>query len=233
MAGIASPPDTEDALLAALNQKNLAALCLSGGGIRSASFALGLLQALAGLPRGANSAPAPEEQSLLFRFNYLSTVSGGGYIGAWLTAMLHRNGAPATHEALTRASPETHPEADRSRFLKGLPVEWVRAYANFITPKRGLFSVDTWHGFAIILRNMLLTWLIALPSFVMAVIGVIVAAVVIALARSIAVPVHWPALDFEPTHMVSIALAAVGLSLHVWGACYVLSAISDIETSGR
>src|ERR1700736_6707071 len=47
-----------------------AALCLSGGGIRSASFALGVLQALA-------------RHGLLRHFHYLSTVSGGGYIGSW------------------------------------------------------------------------------------------------------------------------------------------------------
>src|SRR5215472_12780511 len=55
------------------------ALCLSGGGIRSASFALGVLQALA-------------RHGLLFRFDYLSTVSGGGYIGSWLSAWRHHAG---------------------------------------------------------------------------------------------------------------------------------------------
>ena len=53
------------------------ALCLSGGGIRSATFGLGLLQGLA-------------RKNLLARFDYLSTVSGGGYIGAWLSAWAHR-----------------------------------------------------------------------------------------------------------------------------------------------
>jgi hypothetical protein len=53
------------------------ALCLSGGGIRSASFALGVLQGLA-------------RYDLLRHFNYLSTVSGGGYIGSWLTAWNYR-----------------------------------------------------------------------------------------------------------------------------------------------
>src|SRR5262245_57771329 len=53
------------------------ALCLSGGGIRSASFGLGVLQALA-------------RRDLLFRFHYLSTVSGGGYIGGWLSAWRRR-----------------------------------------------------------------------------------------------------------------------------------------------
>src|ERR1700754_4088006 len=52
------------------------ALCLSGGGIRSAAFALGVLQALS-------------RKGLLTRFNYLSTVSGGGYIGGWLQRWIH------------------------------------------------------------------------------------------------------------------------------------------------
>ncbi|MBS0583487.1 MAG: hypothetical protein JSS42_10355 [Proteobacteria bacterium] len=46
-----------------------AGLALSGGGIRSATFCLGLIQGLA-------------RNGLLRRFDYLSTVSGGGYIGA-------------------------------------------------------------------------------------------------------------------------------------------------------
>jgi hypothetical protein len=60
----------------AAHKCSLSALCLSGGGIRSASFSLGIIQALA-------------DKDLLQRFDYLSTVSGGGYIGAWLSARLH------------------------------------------------------------------------------------------------------------------------------------------------
>ncbi|HMY98412.1 MAG TPA: patatin-like phospholipase family protein [Burkholderiaceae bacterium] len=51
-------------------------LALSGGGIRSASFCLGVLQALA-------------HDGKLKNIDYLSTVSGGGYIGASLTYLLH------------------------------------------------------------------------------------------------------------------------------------------------
>src|SRR2546421_629779 len=51
------------------------ALCLSGGGIRSASFAIGVMQGLSCL-------------SVLTDFDYLSTVSGGGYAGSWLSAWL-------------------------------------------------------------------------------------------------------------------------------------------------
>src|SRR6266403_4779227 len=57
----------------------LAALCLSGGGIRSATFNLGVLQYLAKI-------------GLLGKFDYLSSVSGGGYIAGWLRTWMHREG---------------------------------------------------------------------------------------------------------------------------------------------
>src|SRR5690348_11498112 len=46
---------------------DLSALCLSGGGIRSATFNLGVIQGLA-------------QFGLLSGFDFLSTVSGGGYL---------------------------------------------------------------------------------------------------------------------------------------------------------
>ncbi len=52
----------------------LTGLALSGGGIRSAAFNLGLLQGL-------------YDKDLLRQVDYLSTVSGGGYAGAHLSSM--------------------------------------------------------------------------------------------------------------------------------------------------
>jgi hypothetical protein len=52
-------------------------LALSGGGIRSASFCLGVMQAL-------NAA------GVLRTFDYLSTVSGGGYIGSSMTVAMSK-----------------------------------------------------------------------------------------------------------------------------------------------
>src|SRR5437899_6183432 len=52
-----------------------AAFCISGGGIRSATFGLAILQGLA-------------RCGLLEKSHYLSTVSGGGYIGSWLSAWI-------------------------------------------------------------------------------------------------------------------------------------------------
>jgi hypothetical protein len=54
---------------------DLVGLALSGGGVRSASFNLGLLQAF-------------YRHGLIRHVDYLSTVSGGGYIGSYLSALL-------------------------------------------------------------------------------------------------------------------------------------------------
>ncbi|MBB4509568.1 patatin-like phospholipase family protein [Rhizobium leguminosarum] len=61
-------------------------IALSGGGIRAAIVALGVLQSLA-------------EQGLLRKFDYISTVSGGGYIGSalswfWSSARIAEEGLP-------------------------------------------------------------------------------------------------------------------------------------------
>ena len=67
-------------------RETLVSLSLSGGGIRSAITCLGILQALA-------------EMRLLECIDYLCTVSGGGYIGACLSALLSvRDMAQATNE---------------------------------------------------------------------------------------------------------------------------------------
>jgi hypothetical protein len=122
-----------------------AALCFSGGGIRSATFALGVAQGLAG-------------RGLLKHFDYLSTVSGGGYIGSWLSSWIHRaGGSEKVFAALAggRAESPTEPEPP--------PLEHLRKYSNYLTPKLGAFSADTWTLVATYLRNLLLNWLVFIP----------------------------------------------------------------------
>ena len=53
----------------------LVGLALSGGGVRSGAVSLGLLQSL-------------YHQRLLNQFDYMSTVSGGGYAGTYFSSML-------------------------------------------------------------------------------------------------------------------------------------------------
>ena len=61
-------------------------LAFSGGGIRSATFNLGVIQALA-------------EKKLLRRFHYLSTISGGSYIGSWLSLFIRNYGNGKVEDA--------------------------------------------------------------------------------------------------------------------------------------
>ena len=65
--GLEGPPS--------VNQ-GLQGIAFSGGGIRSATFCLGVVEAAA-------------NAGLLKRADYLSTVSGGGYIGSCLSSVLN------------------------------------------------------------------------------------------------------------------------------------------------
>jgi hypothetical protein len=145
--------NVRDIRLAAIYQRRhdheSAALCLSGGGIRSGTFALGLFQGLA-------------RHKLLRQFDYLSTVSGGGYMGGWLTAWIHRHSAPGKRldgvvEDLTNATPGSKIDPDPEA------IRHLREYSNFLTPKAGLLSTDTWTFIAIYIRNLLLNWSVIVP----------------------------------------------------------------------
>src|SRR5262249_10386513 len=143
---------------------DLVGLALSGGGIRSATFSLGVLQGLA-------------ELRLLKHFDYLSTVSGGGYIGSWLAAWVKREGDLANVEgqlctgrvAQSQARRWTDPAApaagaDRVLDDEAEPVRHLRAYSNYLAPRPGLFSADGWVLIAIYLRNFLLNQLVLLQA---------------------------------------------------------------------
>lgn len=138
-------------LAARAHKAGMVGLALSGGGLRSATFGLGVLQALA-------------NQRLLRHLDYLSTVSGGGFIGGWLSKCIHEQGsdvrkveemlAPGGTNAAGRA------EAPAIRFL--------RQYCNYLSPRGGMFSADTWTLIGTYARNtglnltMLVAWLCAL-----------------------------------------------------------------------
>ncbi len=127
---------------------NRVGLAFSGGGIRSATFNLGVLQQL-------------QELDLLRHVDYLSTVSGGGYIGAWLVGNVRR-----TRYWLSRLT-----SWDKS-------IEHLRRYSNYLAPESGLLRADSWSIWGTWIRNAFLiqltgfTWLsfllvsiLALKSF--------------------------------------------------------------------
>ena len=74
-------------------------LALSGGGIRSATFCLGVVQVLA-------------ERGLMKYFDFLSTVSGGGYTGSFVTS---RIGGAADFDQITNPF---GPDTDAIRYLR-------------------------------------------------------------------------------------------------------------------
>jgi hypothetical protein len=139
---------------------HLVGLAISGGGIRSATFALGVLQAVAHF-------------KLLRRIDYLSTVSGGGYIGSWLSAWLRREQSVANVELQLAPSRVDESDAARRPLPPGFVVDdepetihHLRAYSDYLAPRPGLLSPDTWTILAIYFRNILINLLMLLPATV-------------------------------------------------------------------
>jgi patatin-like phospholipase len=151
-----APTDLNE-VVALLHSKERAALCISGGGIRSASFALGVIQGLAKL--GKNAA-----DSVLNKVDYISTVSGGGYVGSWLTGWATRSGSMEAVIGELRAKPD-----DKLR-PEPKEVHHLREYSNYLTPKLGLLTADTWAFFGAYFRNLLLMWLVLIP-FLLGILG--------------------------------------------------------------
>jgi WD40 repeat protein len=191
-AGISSR-ENEERTRRAIDESDtdLAALCLSGGGIRSASFGLGVLQGLARL-------------RLLDRFHYLSSVSGGGYIASWLSAWRHREGDDIVFRKLG-ALPETGVEPPE--------ISGLRADSNYLTPQLGLLSADTWTVIALYVRNLLLNWLLFLPFFMGCFMLPRLCAGVLMYVTTLS---HYPAV-FQGARLLGSLSTVVGLGFSVYG----------------
>src|ERR1039458_4319295 len=124
-------------------QKGLIGLAFSGGGIRSATFNLGVLQALS-------------RTRLLHFVDYVSTVSGGGYIGSWLMAWMYHEKI-GIKEIETRLSSEGYSTANAADPPE---VHSPRNYSNYLTPRKGILGADFWAFVATYLRNTILNQII-------------------------------------------------------------------------
>jgi len=142
-----------------IDKGNLFGLAFSGGGIRSAIFSLGVMQALA-------------EMGWLKRFHYLSTVSGGSYIGASLTWLLHKVWKGAENSEVRFDTGAAFPykrfhggkgpqAADhRSHTL----IRHLRQHAEYLKPGDG---ITIWSLLAVILRGTLLSLLVFIPPLML------------------------------------------------------------------
>src|SRR5262245_5485172 len=122
----------------------LTGLALSGGGIRSAVFCLGVLQALS-------------KHDLLKRFDYLSTVSGGGYIGSSLTWFTRRRKPGQTPYGV---GPGSFPYGVDDPKNPSPLLGYLRRHGSYLAPGGGTQALP---GIAVVLRglvlNLLLLWL--------------------------------------------------------------------------
>jgi hypothetical protein len=98
-------------------------VCVSGGGIRSATVALGALQSLQLADPVITPSDAPTE---LGRVTYLSSVSGGGFTaGAYQVALHAGNTTP--EDVMKPGSPEEDHVRRHSSYLADSPREWAIA----------------------------------------------------------------------------------------------------------
>ena len=202
--GLGTPLAAEAApALEQARDRRLIGLSFSGGGIRSATFNLGVLQGLAHL-------------DLLKVVDYLSTVSGGGYIGGWVAAWVKRGGKMETVAKklpTVRRAPAAEAEAE--------PVRHLRRYSNYLAPRQGFLSADTWVLWASYLRNFLLNQLVLLPAVV----------AVLLLSRLLMLAYHpllgeaaLPRDCFTAILLAFAALLLVAFFTSVWSAGLVCSA---------
>jgi hypothetical protein len=134
------------------------ALAISGGGIRSASFGLGVIQTF--LNEKPGNAAADSGESCFDRFDYMSTVSGGGYIGgavSWLKKQFGKDGdwrvyLGASHLG-TRSAEFL---ADKTAGVAGSSFTWLdffRQHGNYLQPS----SMSSMSLVGVALRGMLIT----------------------------------------------------------------------------
>ena len=128
-------------------------LALSGGGIRSAAFSLGVMQAL--------------DKAKIFKlFDYLSTVSGGGYIGSSLTWWLlqyyssrNQNGTDCDYFPF-RIGTEDGEEI----------LDYLRSNADYLRPRRGLNFLSI---IAVVMRAAIVSIMVYLAFATLIVLGIV------------------------------------------------------------
>ncbi|MBU3699171.1 MAG: hypothetical protein FGM33_04055 [Candidatus Kapabacteria bacterium] len=125
-------------------QSNKHGLALGGGGIRSATMSLGIIQTLA-------------NAGILSKIDYLSTVSGGGYIGSCLTSILASHGAQGVGTAKnnspfndlgiellqkTEVPTEDAPSDRKIPFTVRDQMHHLRSWGNYLARQKSLLSFD-------------------------------------------------------------------------------------------
>ena len=191
-------------------------IAFSGGGIRSACVAIGVMQRLA-------------QAGILKQVHYLSAISGGTYAMSWLTAWTKRLGdfsvvqgclGNNTNNGLP-AEPAEPPQY--RRFLEPDPLHYLRRYSSYLTPRMGLFNGDTFAAVSIYLRNLLLNQVMLVAA--LASVTVVLQQITPTIGSATALDTRWLVIGV-PMTVVLFGVAAV----LVWRA---LARLPESRTPGK
>ena len=135
-------------------------VALSGGGIRSATFGFGVIQALAKLEESSEPGETEGREKLrtLEKIDVLSTVSGGGYTGSLISRLFARDEVENADEVArailpareSRDAAGSEPKDSGRSIYPGEVLRWLRNNGRYIAPNG---SGDLLLGGAIIVRN--------------------------------------------------------------------------------
>lgn len=131
--------------------KNRVGLAFSGGGVRSATFSLGVLQALA-------------KRNLLRHVDYLSTVSGGAFTGSFLGRLFTRSRISQAGDPVGRAQ-------DILKENDSAPLRWLRTQANYLFAS----GTDDWLMMLGIFFRNLFTVHLVIGALLLAIFGTLAA----------------------------------------------------------
>lgn len=152
-------------------------LCISGGGVRAATLALGMMQAFM-------------RARVMEKFDYMSTVSGGGYMGACLSSLMSQEEDYEDEEGAHRVSndkfdvskiglqPENNPLVamndkeeytipSKTHLSARHQIHHLRTHGEYLTPNKSIFSWDVmravgslfsgiWYNFLLVLSLLVL-----------------------------------------------------------------------------
>ena len=186
--------------------KNLVGLALSGGGVRSSTFSLGVLQALAG-------------KSRLRHIDFLSTVSGGGFTGGFLGRLFTRKIVASVPDPVGRIE-EILVENQSS------VIRWLRTQANYLFASG---TDDRLLALGIFFRNVFTVHLV-IGALLLALFGSIAGISRLPIYQKLSPPTPWPLSllgpDLSPWWWMPIAvllLMVAPITLGFWLAPKAMS----------
>ncbi len=168
---------------------NMVGLALSGGGVRSATFALGVLQGLA-------------EKDRLRQVDFLSTISGGGFTGSFLGRLFTRDRVKNVADPVGRAQELL--KDDHSG-----PLRWLRTQGNYLFAS----GTDDWLvAIGIFFRNLFTVHLV-IGAMLLVFFGTLAGIATLAWYQKIVPtpPVLPPSLPFQISLWWWLPLAVLGL----------------------